>query len=491
MGTFTPEGTFDAVIPHLDHLVHLGITHLELMPVAEFSGKRGWGYDSVALYAPYHVYGGPDALKRLVQACHARGIAVILDVVYNHLGPIGNYLNQYGPYFTDKYSTPWGQAVNLDGPHSDEVRQFFIDNALMWLRDYHFDGLRLDAIHSIVDTSAIHFLEQLSIEVKKLEKDLNRSFILIAESDLNDSRIIKSGEQGGYGIDAQWNEDFHHALHAVLTGEKHRYYQDFGQLADLAKVLTQGLVYDGCYSLYRQRKHGRPAQDTSPHQYIAYAQNHDQIGNRALGERTSHLLCSDQIKLESALIFTSPFLPMLFQGEEWGSKTPFLYFTDHEEPELGEAVYEGRKREFSYFDDLRVADKIPHPQAEETFQQSKLHWEELSKSPHDQILDWHRQLIQLRRTQKDLNDPDWKNIHVEFDEAGRYLLMKRGSLLMAFNFSEKAQEVPVQNINEIGKNPSENNGKKKILLSSKEGVHVQATGLYLPGFAAVVLHLGP
>lgn len=477
VGTFTPQGTFDAVIHHLDHLVRLGITHIELMPVAEFSGKRGWGYDGVSLYASHHAYGGPEGLKRLVNACHSRGLSVLLDVVYNHLGPVGNYLNLYGYYFTDKYSTPWGQAVNLDGPDSKEVRQFFIDNALMWLREYHFDGLRLDAIHAIIDTSKMHFLEQISMEVKNLQKKLNRPLILIAESDLNDSQIIKPREQGGYGIDAQWNEDFHHALHALMTEERERYYEDFGEVADLAKVLTKGLVYDGCYSVHRKRNHGRPADNTSPHQYVAYAQNHDQVGNRALGERTSQLLSSDQIKLAAALVFTSPFLPMLFQGEEWGSKAPFLYFTDHEEPSLGKAVYEGRKKEFSDFE--RIADKIPHPQSEDTFKQSQLRWGELGQPPHDALLEWYQRLIKLRREQKDLNDPNWKNIHVNFDENKRWLCMKRGLLLMAFNFAPEAQDLPIENVS-----------GKKMLLASKEGVEVKHYSIQLPSYGFAMLNLG-
>lgn len=476
VGTFTPEGTFDAVINHLDHLVNLGITHVELMPVAEFPGERGWGYDGVFLYAPHHVYGGPDALKRLVDACHQRGLSVILDVVYNHLGPIGNYLNQYGHYFTDKYSTPWGQAINMDGPSSDEVRKFFINNALMWLRDYHIDGLRLDSIDTIVDASKVHFLEQLSIEVKKLAQHLKRPLVLIAESDLNDSRIINSREQGGYGVDGQWNQDFHHALHTLLTKERERYYQDFGKLADLAKALKTGLVYDGRYSMYRQRKYGKPPHNTFPHQYVAFLQNHDQIGNRAIGERTGQLLSSDQLKLGAAVVFTSPFLPMLFQGEEWGSKTPFLYFTDHEEPQLATAIYEGRKKEFPDFEKMK--DTIPNPQSEDTFKQSQIQWEELSHSPHSQLLEWHRQLIQIRREQKDLNDPSWRHIHVNFDEHHLWLLMKRGSLLMAFNFSEQAQDVPIENQNLSG---------QTILLSSKAGVELKDHSMYLPAYGFAML----
>ncbi|HJU11031.1 MAG TPA: malto-oligosyltrehalose trehalohydrolase [Candidatus Binataceae bacterium] len=319
IGTFTPEGTFDAAIKKLDYLTGLGVTHVELMPVAEFSGDRGWGYDGVDLYAPHHAYGGPEGLKRLVDACHARGLAVLLDVVYNHFGPSGNYLAQFGPYQTGHYRTPWGDAVNFDGPGSTEVRRFLCDNALMWLRDYHIDGLRLDAIHAIVDTSAINFLEQLANEVSALQARLGRHLVLIAESNLNDPRIIHPIEAGGYGIDAQWSDDFHHALHTLLTGERSGYYADFGTLAPLAKALRQAFVYDGCYSQYRERCHGRSPIGLSGHRFLGYSQTHDQVGNRAKGERSSMLMNVDRLKIAAALVMTGPFVPMLFQGEEWGA----------------------------------------------------------------------------------------------------------------------------------------------------------------------------
>ena len=312
VGTFTPQGTFIAAIDKLDYLVDLGVTHIELMPAAEFSGTRGWGYDGVDLYAPHHAYGEPDDLKRLVNASHAIGLAVILDVVYNHLGPAGNYLARFGPYFTQRYATPWGQAINFDGPESDEVRRFFCDNALMWLRDYHFDGLRIDAVHAILDTSAMHFLEQLAGEVAELQAQTDRQLTLIAESDLNDPRIIRSREIGGYGIHAQWSDDFHHALHCVLTGERAGYYRDFGSLADLAKALQQVFVYDGRYSAFRRRRHGRPPTGLSGHSFLAYLQTHDQIGNRAKGERSSHLMNDGRLKIAAALVLTAPFVPMAY-----------------------------------------------------------------------------------------------------------------------------------------------------------------------------------
>ncbi|MFW6170556.1 MAG: malto-oligosyltrehalose trehalohydrolase [Planctomycetota bacterium] len=474
VGTFTPQGTCDAVIDHLDDLVDLGITHVELMPVAEFSGTRGWGYDGVDLYAPHHAYGGPEALKRLVNACHQRGLAVLLDVVYNHLGPQGNYLNRFGPYFTDRYKTPWGEAINLDGPGSDEVRRFFLDNALMWLRDYHLDGLRIDAVHAIMDTSAVHFLEQLATEVDDLEAELGRHLVLIAESDLNDPRVVRAAEQGGCGIDAQWNEDFHHALQAVLTGERDGYYQDFGTLADLAKVLTEGMAYDGRYSTFRRRCHGRPAVGLSGNQFIGCLQNHDQVGNRALGERASQLLSHGQLKIGAALVMTSPFVPMLFQGEEWGASTPFLYFTDHQDAELGEAVKLGRRNEFSDFD--WKPEDIPDPQAEETWLRSKLDWEESSRPPHTDLRQWHRSLISLRRRLACLTNGRFAATQVEFDEDARWLIMRREPALVICNFSEFPQTVRCPAIEE-----------KEMMITSDGRFKKEHNSVSMPGHATGIL----
>jgi len=440
IGTFTPDGTFDAAIKQLSHLTELGITHVELMPVAEFPGDRGWGYDGVDLYAPHHVYGGPDGLKRLVSACHERGLAVILDAVYNHFGPSGNYLTQFGPYHTDHYRTPWGDAVNFDGPGSDEVRRLLCDNALMWLRDYHFDGLRLDAIHAIVDTSAIHFLEQLATEVAALQGALGRRLTLIAESNLNDPRIVRPIE-AGYGIDAQWSDDFHHALHACLTGERSGYYVDFGRLADLAKAIRNAYVYDGCYSQYRGRRHGRPPAGVSGHRFLSYSQTHDQIGNRAKGERSSMLMNTNRLKIAAALVMTAPFVPMLFQGEEWGASTPFLYFSGHPEPELAHAVSEGRKREFATFG--WNPEEIPDPQAVETFNRSKLDWGELAQAPHADLLQWHRELIRLRRNSSELADGHLDQVVVKFDEDARWLTMSRGAILVAINLAQESRSVPL------------------------------------------------
>ncbi|HSL62630.1 MAG TPA: malto-oligosyltrehalose trehalohydrolase [Desulfotignum sp.] len=474
LGTFTPEGTCEAAISRLDHLVALGITHVELMPVSQFSGDRGWGYDGVDLYAPHQAYGGPEGLKRLVDACHHRGLAVLLDVVYNHLGPAGNYLNQFGPYFTDRYATSWGEAINFDEQDSHEVRQFFIDNAAMWLQDYHFDGLRIDAVHAILDTSATHFLEALASAVKNLEAALGRHLVLIAESDLNDPRVIRSPAVGGYGIHAQWNEDFHHALHAVLTGETQGYYKDFGTLGQLAKVLTRGLAYDGIYSAYRRRCHGRPATGISGTRFVGCLQNHDQVGNRALGERTSRLLSPGLLKIGAALVMTSAFVPMLFQGEEWGAATPFLYFTDHQESGLGEAVKKGRRKEFAAFG--WEGQNIPDPQAEDTFVTSRLNWDELQQDAHNQMLAWHQSLIALRRSQGSLTDGIMDRVSVFYDETERWLTMIRGPVLIVCNFAESPRIISCAAAK-----------GKTMVLSSEDGFVVQNTTLMLPAKAVAIL----
>jgi maltooligosyltrehalose trehalohydrolase len=424
IGTFTPRGTFDAAIEKLDHLVELGVTHVELMPVNEFSGDRGWGYDGVDLYAPHHAYGGPEGLKRLVNACHLKHLAVILDVVYNHFGPVGNYWAKFGPYFHHHFSTPWGPAVNFDGAHSDEVRRFFCDNALMWLRDYHFDGLRLDALHAIADHSAVPFIEQLAAEVKELEAQLGRHLALIAENDTNDPRLLWSRGRGGYELHAHWNDDFHHALHSVLTGETTGYFADFGSLADVCKALQQAYVYDGRYSQFRKCRHGRAPSGLTGHRFLAYLQNHDQIGNRVLGERSSHLMSAGRLKVAAALVLTSPFLPMFFQGEEWGASTPFLYFCDHQDATLAQAVREGRRREFAAF--VQKPGDIPDPQAPETFARSKLAWEELLQPRHADVLDWHKRLIRLRRSEQSLSDGRMDGVCARCDEQDRWLTVERG-----------------------------------------------------------------
>jgi maltooligosyltrehalose trehalohydrolase len=441
IGTFTPQGTFDSAIPRLEDLIELGVTHIEIMPVAQFPGRWGWGYDGVDLYAPHHDYGGPEGLKRLVDACHARGCAVLLDVVYNHLGPAGNYLARFGPYYTKRHRTPWGEAINFDSAGSDEVRRFFCDNALMWMRDYHVDGLRLDAIHACIDTSAIHILEQLAAETARLQAELGRKLVLIAESDLNDPRVIRDYEVGGYGVDAQWSDDFHHALHSVLTGERDGYYADFGFIAQIAKALRRAWIYDGCYSVYRRRSHGRSAAGLSGWKFIGYMQNHDQIGNRARGERSSALMSLGRLKIAAALVFTSPFVPMLFQGEEWAASSPFLYFTQHEDPELARAVSEGRTSEFAAFGWNRS--EIPDPQDMATFERSKIDWDERSRAPHAEILEWHRNLIRLRRSLRDLLDGAFDRVTTDFDEDRGWLTVRRGAILTVCNISDVSCEIPV------------------------------------------------
>jgi maltooligosyltrehalose trehalohydrolase len=474
VGTFTPAGTFEAAIARLDHLVDLGITHVELMPVNEFAGSRGWGYDGVDLYAPHHTYGGPQGFKRLIDACHARGLAVLLDVVYNHLGPAGNYLSRLGPYFTDRYATPWGPAVNLDGPHSHEVRRFFCDNALLWLRDYHVDGLRLDAVHALVDTSAVPFLEQLAAEVDALAAHLGRHLVLIAESDLNDPRVVRAPEVGGYGLDAQWSDDFHHALHTVLTGERDGYYADFGAFADLAKALTQAFVYDGRSSAFRRRPHGRPPTGLAGHRFLGYLQNHDQIGNRATGERSSHLLSPGRLKMAAALVLTAPFIPLLFQGEEWGASSPFQYFTAYDDPALGQAVATGRREEFAAFG--WSPHEVPDPQAYDTFARSKLPWDELARAPHAEVLDWHRRLIRLRRAEPALTDGRLDRVRVDYDEEARWLVVERGPVAVACNLADCVQRVPVGRA-----------GASQVLLTSEPAVQVSAGGVTLPPDAVVLL----
>ena len=441
VGTFTPQGTFRSAISRLDYLVELGISHVELMPVNEFSGDWGWGYDGVDLYAPHHAYGTPDDLKALVDACHARGLAVLLDVVYNHLGPAGNCLSRFGPYFTDAYHTPWGAAVNLDHAQSPEVRRFFVDNALMWLRDYHCDGLRLDAVHAFHDRSAIHFLEQLAEEVDKLGAHLGRHFVLIAESDLNDPRLVTCVEGGGFGLDAQWSDDFHHALHAALTSETKGYYEDFGSLSQLGKALQQAYVYDGIHSTHRERVHGRPPIGLSGHHFLGYSQNHDQIGNRANGERLSHLVSVGRTKIAAAIVLTSAFVPMLFQGEEFAASSPFQYFTHHEDPELARSVSEGRRNEFAAFG--WNPEEVPDPQSAETLERSKLRWDELLCQPHAEILDWYKKMIRIRRRHSSLTDGRMDKIEVRCDEGERWLAIRRGHVEVACNLSADRRTVPI------------------------------------------------
>jgi len=476
IGSFTPGGTFESAIGRLDHLVELGITHVELMPVVEFPGAHGWGYDGVDLFAPHHAYGGPKGLNRLVDACHARGLAVLLDVVYNHLGPDGNYLARFGPYFTERYSTPWGPALNFDSRGSDEVRRFLCDNACMWLRDYHFDGLRLDAVHAIFDRSPTHFLEQLAQEVDALASRLGRHLVLIAESDANDPRFVTARNRGGYGLAAQWSDDLHHALHAHLTGERTGYYSDFGSLGDLAKALRSGFVYDGRYSPYRDRVQGRSPMGLDGAQFVVCLQNHDQIGNRAQGERIGAMIGFERLKLGAALMLCSPFVPLLFQGEEWGASTPFLYFTDHQNRKLARAVREGRRREFAAFgwDPAAIAD----PQAPDTFARSRLDWNEALSAPHRELLNWYKSLISLRRQSPDLCDPRLDRVRIDHDESAGWLTMQRGAIAVAANLSSRPQRVELRI------------SSAEPILSSSPEIRLHAGGVDLPPDGVAIARAG-
>jgi maltooligosyltrehalose trehalohydrolase len=439
IGTFTPDGTLDSAIAKLDHLVGLGITHVELMPVAAFDGIHGWGYDGVALFAVHEPYGGPDALKRFVDAAHSKGLAVLLDVVYNHFGPSGNYAGKFGPYMTDAHHTPWGGAVNLEGEWAHEVRRFFCDNALMWMRDFHIDGLRLDAVHAFVDRSAIHFLEQLATETRSLESLVGRYKVLIAESDANDPRIVTAREAGGFGIDAQWSDDFHHALFSVLNrGPLEGYYVDFGSLAKLAKAIEHTFVYGGLYSQHRRRAHGKAPRNLSQHRFLGYIQNHDQVGNRAVGERLQENAGFERAMIGAAIVLISPFIPMIFQGEEWAASSPFLYFADHQDPALARAVSEGRRKEFEAFGwDPR---SIPDPERHETFLRSRLNWAEASQGDHARMQAWYRDLIRLRRSTPALNDGEPGNVRVTFDESQKYFSIERGEILTHCNLGDRDQE---------------------------------------------------
>jgi maltooligosyltrehalose trehalohydrolase len=475
LGTFTQEGTLKAAESRLDYLKALGVTHVELMPIASFPGKRGWGYDGVDLYAIFNAYGEPGDLKHFVDVCHAKGLAVLLDVVYNHLGPVGNYLGKFGPYFTHSHTTPWGDAVNFEEAGATEVRRFLIDNALMWLRDYHIDGLRLDAVHAYMDRSAIHFLEEVTGEVRRLEAAMRKHFVLIAESDLNDPRIVKAEEAGGYGLDAQWSDDFHHALFSVVSGERAGYYADFGSLAQLAKSLHCVFVYDGNYSEHRGRNHGRQVVGLSGHRFIGFVQNHDQVGNRARGERVSHEAGVGRAKIAAALVLTAPFVPMLFQGEEFGASAPFLYFTDYADPELGRMISEGRKKEFEAFG--WAPDQIPDPQDERTFLQSKLNWAELNEQVHCSLLQWHKDLINLRRSQSNLNDGNLNAVNVRFDEEAQWLVLERGNLRIACNLGQAPVGV------EVGDG-------SRILLASDDSIALSGANIQLGPDSVAVLSTG-
>lgn len=474
VGTFTPEGTFDGVIDHLDHLVELGVDLIELLPVNAFNGEHNWGYDGVCWYAPHQPYGGPDGLKRLVDAAHARGLGVILDVVYHHFGPSGAYAPMFAPYLAEQ-NTPWGRTVNLDGPHSDGVRRYIVDSVLMWLRDYHVDGLRLDAVHAMPDSRATHLLEQLAVEVEALSTHLGRPLSLIAESDLNDPRLVTPREAGGYGLHAQWNDDAHHALHTLLTGERQGCYGDVGSLEHLTNVLTGAFFHVGTWSSFRNRSHGRPVdpQRTPGHRFVAYLQNHDQVGNRATGDRISAALSTGLLRVGATLLMTAPFTPMLFMGEEWVASTPWQFFTSHPEPELAAAVAAERRRKFAAHGWPPA--EVPDPQDRQTFLRSRLDWAELDKPEHREMYDFHRRLIALRKRRPDLSDP--RLGHVEVRHGDQFLLMRRGECLVVANLAGKPQRINLPGV------------VRSVLLATESGVTVMRDGLELPAESAAIVAL--
>jgi maltooligosyltrehalose trehalohydrolase len=441
VGTFTPEGSFDAIMQRIADLKQLGITAIELMPVAQFPGNRNWGYDGVYPYAAQDSYGGPAALKGLVNACHEQDMAIVLDVVYNHLGPEGNYSADFGDYFTDLYKTPWGQSLNFDASGSDEVRRYFIENALQWVTDFHVDALRLDAIHAIVDPSAIPFLQELAGEVHARAEELDRLIYLLPESNRNDAREVTAADLGGLGLDSVWNDDFHHALHVLLTGEQTGYYEDFQGIEDLALAFRKGFVYSGQYSKYRGRHHGNSSEKIPGEGLIVFAQNHDQVGNRLLGDRLGQTASFEQLKLAAGTVLLAPYVPLLFMGEEYGEIAPFQYFVSHGDPALVEAVRQGRTEEFARF---RWDRQIPDPQSEQTFRRSKLNWELRNKGRHRVLLDFYRELLRMRREIPALAQLDKKSTEVTAFPREKVLLVRRSSgaseIFAVFNFNPR----PVQ-----------------------------------------------
>ncbi len=458
-GTFTREGTFEAVIPFLDYLKEeLGVTAVELMPVAQFPGERNWGYDGTYLYAPQNSYGGPNGLKALINACHLKNLAVILDVVYNHLGLEGNYLGDFGHYFTNSYKTSWGPAINFDGPESDEVRRFIIDNALYWATEYHVDSLRIDAIHGIFDFSTRHILFDIREAVHRQAKRLGRPIIVIAESDLNDIRVVAPPTKGGYGLDAQWNDDFHHCLHALLTRERNGYYQDFGHIGQLAKALREGFVFSGQYSFSRKRRHGSSSKHLPSTKFIVFSQNHDQVGNRMRGDRLSTLVPFEAVKLAAGIVLLSPNIPLLFMGEEYGEEAPFQYFVSHSDQELIEGVRRGRRKEFLCF---KWQGEIPDPQSEETFLHSKIHLDLHMHGRHKTLFEFYRTLMKYRKEVPSLTHLSKAGMEVRTCEEALILIMRRrygeDRICGVFSFSERPVEVDVL---------MEQGGWRKILDSS-------------------------
>lgn len=479
VGTFTPEGTLDAAAGKLPYLRDLGVQYIELLPVNAFNGTHNWGYDGVLWYAVQETYGGPEAYQRFVDAAHQAGLGVIQDVVYNHLGPSGNYLPLFGPYLSQGKSNTWGDSINLDGPLSDEVRRYILDNVAMWFRDYHVDGLRLDAVHALHDERAVHILEEMAAETDRLAAELDKPLFLIAESDLNNPRLITGRDRGGYGLAGQWSDDFHHAAHSNLTGETIGYYADFGSLGALAKVLEKGFYHDGTFSSFRERSHGRPLDPdaNTARQLVTFIQDHDQVGNRAAGDRLSPALGYDRLALGAVLYLTGPFTPMLFMGEEFGASTPWQFFTSHPEPELGRATAEGRLKEFEKMG--WDPETVPNPQDPETFRRSKLDWNEPGQGDHARLLDLYRRLLQLRRSLPELTDPDLRHTGVEYDEDQGWLVVRRGDVGIVLNFADTERLVPV---------PAGAPGGGEVLLETVPA-EVSAEGIRLPPHGAAVLRL--
>jgi len=475
IGTFTEAGTFDAAIERLDHLVRLGVTHVEILPVNDFNGEWNWGYDGVLWYAVHEAYGGPDGLKRLVDACHRAGLAVVLDVVYNHLGASGNYLQRFGPYLQTDRNT-WGDLVNLDGESAGPVREYILDNALTWLSEFHVDALRLDAVHALRDTSDVHLLAELSARVKTLSAELGRPLVLIAESDLNDPIMVTDRGDGGYGLDGQWDDDVHHALHALLTGERQGYYGDFGSLSALAKVLTRAFFHDGTYSSFRGRDHGKPVdgEHTPGYRFVACLQNHDQVGNRAAGDRLPQIAPPGMLRVGATLLLTSPFTPMLFMGEEWAASTPWPFFTSHPEPELAEVTATGRIKEFA--DHGWDIGEVVNPQDPAAFMGAKLRWSERDEPEHADMLALYRRLLRLRREHPDLADPRLSLVTVDFDEDAQWVIVHRGAFRVLANLADQAQLLPC--------------ASGDVLFSTEPGLYADGRQITLPARSACIIGAG-
>lgn len=489
VGTFTPEGTFTAIIPRLPELRDLGINAIEIMPIAQFPGDtniepalayRNWGYDGVYSFAVQNSYGTPADFKQLVNACHQNGIAVVLDVVYNHFGPEGNYMSKFAPYFTQTYKTPWGEAINFDDAHSQGVRNYFIQNALYWLREFHVDALRLDAIQAIYDLGAKHFLRELAEAVHGFSQQKTWKRHLIAESDLNNPRIVRPPELGGYGLDAQWSDDFHHALHTLLTDDRQGYYEDFGKCADLAKAYTDTFVYDWRYAPHRKRYHGISCSDRPLSQFLACIQNHDQIGNQVKGERLTQKISFARLKLAAGAVLLSPYLPLLFMGEEYGETAPFIYFVSHSDPDLIQAVRAGRKEEFQAF---HYAQEPPDPESAQTFLQCKLNWELRHQGQHQVLLDWYRQLIKLRQTHPALQNYDRDSIQATSDEEKKLVVVRRScasnEVIFAMNFNSSPVTVTLPIEQEARKILDSADIQAPEKLSVGEEVRLEATSLVL------------